>query len=108
MADCTRYHCPVIILLKFTRAHTLSFKRLIWDYKLADYDKLKNLVFESNLSEKIELEETIDKNIKDITGIFCGCQTINTEHKIINQNDHPWITCSIKKNLIRKSKRTFR
>ena len=59
MADYTRYYRPVIILLKFTRPHTPSFKRLIWNYKQADYDKLKNLVFESNVSEKKMNTKTI-------------------------------------------------
>ena len=99
MADYTRYHCPVIILLKFTRPHMPSFKRLIWNYKLADYDKLRNLVFESNLSEKIEYEENIDQNIKDITDTILAAakQSIPNKRVTINPHDQPWITCKIKK-----------
>ena len=112
MADYTRNHCPVIIILKFTRPHTPSFKRLIWNYKLhvADYDKLRNLVFESNLSEKIEYEENVDQNIKDITDTILAAakQSIPNKSVTINPNDQPWITCKIKKNWIRKRKRTFR
>ena len=33
-----RYHSPVIVLLKFTRPITKSFKRRVWYYQLADYE----------------------------------------------------------------------
>ena len=35
------YHCPIVVYLKFTRPSTISFKRKIWNYKLADYDKYR-------------------------------------------------------------------
>ena len=34
-----RYHCPTIVLLKFLRPRTAAYKRRVWYYKLADYDK---------------------------------------------------------------------
>ena len=40
IADYTRYHCPVITVLKFTCLHKPSFKRKIWNYNKADYNKL--------------------------------------------------------------------
>ena len=36
-----RYLCPVMALLKFTPPRASSFKRKIWYYKLADYNKFR-------------------------------------------------------------------
>ena len=39
--DQVRYHCPIMILLKFTPPRATAFKRTVWYYKLADYDKYR-------------------------------------------------------------------
>ena len=47
--DQIRHHCPTVVLLKFLRPHCKTFKRKIWNYKLADYTKYRSLVTDSNL-----------------------------------------------------------
>ena len=47
-----RYHCPVVVLLKFTRPTAKNFKRKIWNYKIADYEKYRRLLSESELASK--------------------------------------------------------
>lgn len=47
--DQTRFHCPIILLLKFIRPTFKSFKRRIWNYNLADYDKYRDLLSRSDL-----------------------------------------------------------
>ena len=37
--DQVRYHCPVILLLKFARPSLKSYTRKIWTYSQADFDK---------------------------------------------------------------------
>ena len=44
-----RYHCPVMVLLKLTPPRASSFKRKIWCYKLADYNKFRELLSEASL-----------------------------------------------------------
>ena len=44
-----RYHSPVIVLLKFTRSITKSFKRRVWYDKLADYEKYRLELSERNI-----------------------------------------------------------
>ena len=44
-----RYHCPVMVFLKFTPPRASSFKRKIWHYKLADYNKFRELLSEASL-----------------------------------------------------------
>ena len=104
-----RYHSPVIVLLKFTRPITRSFKRRVWYFKLADYEKYRLELSERNIYEKTQLTSNIDQNIKDITEAIMQAADKSIPNKIvtIKPSDHPWITCHIK-NMIRKRKRTFR
>ena len=43
-----RYHCPSMMLLKFTHPCATSYKRNIWSYKLADYNKNRKLFRKHN------------------------------------------------------------
>ena len=51
-----RYYCPVVVLLKFTRTTAKNFKRKIWNYKIADHEKYRRLLSESELASKLERE----------------------------------------------------
>ena len=103
-----RYHCPTIVILKFLRAYIPSYKRRIWNFQLADYEKYKRLLNESNILEKIESERNIDKNVQDISDAIIKAAEISIPNKIIivRPTDPPWITCYIKR-LIRKRKLAF-
>ncbi|MCG8077783.1 MAG: reverse transcriptase family protein, partial [Candidatus Thiodiazotropha taylori] len=107
--DLVRYHCPVVAALKFLRPQIKNFRRRIWYYKLADYDKYRTILSESNLVDKIEHDHNMDCNIKDIMDVILDAADKSIPNKVvtIKPNEHPWITCGIKK-LIRKRKRTFR
>ena len=59
-----RYHCQTIVILKFLRAYIPAYKRRIRNFQLADYEKYKRLLNESNILEKIEIERNIDKTSK--------------------------------------------
>ena len=65
--DQTRFHCPIIILLKFCRLTLKSFKRRIWNYNLADYDKYRDLLYRSDLIMDLTLVN-IDDVVQNITG----------------------------------------
>ena len=56
--DLTRYHCPIIVLMKFLRPPNKAFKQRIWNYNLADFDKYRHVLTNSNLEEK--LNQTTD------------------------------------------------
>ena len=107
--DQIRHHCPTVVLLKFLRPHCKTFKRKIWNYKLADYTKYRSLLTDSNLEEKINSTTNLDQNAKDITDTLTNIaeQAIPSKHITIRPKEHPWITCHIK-NLIRKRKRNFK
>ena len=86
-----------------------TFKRLIWNYNLADYDLYRTLLSEHNLVENLNLNEDIDENVKCITdAIFLAAeQSIPNKTITVRPAEHPWITCKIK-NHIRKRKRYYR
>ena len=60
--DQTRYHCPIIVLVKFLRPSTKTFKRRIWNYKMADFDKYRVVLSEYNLLGRLEQTNNIDEN----------------------------------------------
>ena len=104
-----RYHCPTIVILKFLRAYIPAYKRRIWNFQLADYEKYKRLLTELNIIEKIESERNIDKNVQDISDAIIKAAEISIPNKIITvrPTDPPWITCYIKR-IIQKRKLAFR
>ena len=55
-----RYHCPIMILLKFTPPRATTFKRKVWYYKLSDYDKYREELSEASLLLKIQTNNNID------------------------------------------------
>ena len=102
-----RYHCPVMVLLRFTLPRASSFKRKIWYYKLADYNKFRELLSEASLENLIQSNDNINQNIQDITDAIVSAAEKSIQNKIVKPNESPWITCHIK-SLIRKHRRIFR
>ncbi|MEW8544911.1 MAG: reverse transcriptase family protein [Candidatus Thiodiazotropha sp.] len=104
-----RYHCPTILLLKFLRPIYKTFKRRIWNYKLANFDQYREILSDLNLDEKLHTNTDINVNVQQITDALTVAAEQSIPNKIvtIRPAQHPWITCHIKK-LIRKRKRNFR
>ena len=104
-----RYHCPVLVLLKFLRPSTKTFKRKMYNYHQADFDRYRTLLSESDLENEIERNSNIDDNVQYLAAAILRASEESVPNKTvtIRPNDHPWITCHIK-NLIRKRKRMYR
>ena len=107
--DQVRYHCLIVVYLKFTRPSTISFKRKIWNYKLADYDKYRRLISEFNLVEHLQTDNDIDSNVQCISTAILSAADKAISNKVITVklSDQPWVTCR-RKQLVRTRKRTFR
>ena len=105
ISDQIRYHCPTVVLLKFTRPTLSSYKRKIWNYARADFDKFREILREHDLATQIQHTD-INTGVQQITeAVFdAASKSIPNKTVTIRPNDHPWITCHIK-NLIRKRKR---
>ena len=61
-----RYHCPIVLLLKFLRPSVTTFKRQIWNYTLADYNLYRTLLSEQNLTEQLNQNDDIDENTNKV------------------------------------------
>jgi hypothetical protein len=48
LTDQIRYHCPVIGFINYPKTPTKPFKRKIWFYEHADYEKLRQNLFNVN------------------------------------------------------------
>ena len=107
--DQTRYHCPVVVLMKFLRPENKTFKRKVWNYKLANFDRYREILTDFYLEEKVNQTHNINENIDCISEAIMTAaeQTVPNKIVTIRPNEHPWITCQIRR-LIRKRKRTYR
>ena len=91
------------------RAQDKTFKRRIWNYNLADFDKYRHILTNSKLEEKLNQKANIDQNTKEVTEtiIYVADQAIPNKYVTIRPTKHSWITCRIK-NLTRERTRNYR
>ena len=65
ISDQIRYHCPTVVLLKFTRPTLRSYKPKIWNYARADFDKFREILREHDLVTQIQhtdIDTTVPSN----------------------------------------------
>ena len=86
-----------------------TYIKRIWNYKLADFDKFRELLSDYNLIAKVEVTTDLDLNAQQITDVmfFAAEHSIPKKVVAIRPSETPWINCQIKK-LIRKRKRFFK
>ena len=109
LPDQIRYHCPIIVLLKFLRPSVKTYKRRVWYYAQADFTRYRKLLSEYNFEEDIEHSTDLEHNVKYITNALIEASEKSIPNKIVTtrSKDDPWITCCIR-NLLRKRRRFFR
>ena len=56
-----------IVIMKFIRLQNKTFKRKAWNYKLANFEKYREILTDYNLEEKLNLSMDIDEDINHIT-----------------------------------------
>ncbi|MEW8542639.1 MAG: reverse transcriptase family protein, partial [Candidatus Thiodiazotropha sp.] len=104
----TRFHCPVICILKFNKCLVKSYKRRVWNYDKADFNLFRNLL--SNVDWNCIINENdIEKAVENFTNLLIQTAEKSIPNKIatIRPNEYPWINGMIRK-LIRKRKRLYR
>ena len=104
-----RYHCPILVLLKFLCPKLKLTKRKIWYYERSDFIKYRDLLSGSDLINKINLDSNIDSNVSIINEAVLEAARKSVPNKVvtIRPNAHPWIDCNIRR-IIRKRKRAYR
>ena len=97
------------ISIQFNNLRAANFNKLNLQTKLADHDKYRQLLMDSNIMEKIDSHTNIDQNVKDMTDAITKAAEDSIPNKTvtIRPNDPPWITSHIRL-LIRKRKLTYR
>lgn len=106
--DLVRYHCPVILTLKFRKPRQKSFTRHIWLYEKGDYDKYRRLLEHTDwdfISPRNNVNEIADK----VTDLILKAAQESIPNKIvtIRPNEPQWINAFIKRQ-IRQRKRLFK
>ena len=107
--DQIRFHCPILVILKFLHPSTKAFKRRVFNYGRANFDIFRAQLTSYELEENIANNNNINENVTYVMDTLNKASQNSIPSKVvtIRPNEHPWITCQIR-NLIRKRKRTFR
>ena len=102
------FHWLTLVLLKFLRPSTKSFKRKIRNYERACFTQFRENFISFNLEEEL-VTENIDDNvvcIQEALDVACK-NSVPSKIVTIRPDEPQWITCHIE-NLIPKLKRAFR
>ena len=102
-----RYHCPIYVILKFSKPRNTSFERHIWYYDKGDYNALRNKARQTDWDSLHDNDiniyaNNISNQIVDIAAVCIPNKTVR-----IKPSEPPWITTYIKR-YIRKRKRTYK
>ena len=103
-----RYHCPVIGFINYPKTPTKPFKRKIWLYEHADYEKLRHNLFNVNW-DSLFLTDDIELITNDITNAILSAAESSIPSKIvtIRKGGPKWLSCNIRK-MIRQKNRIHR
>ena len=108
LTDQIRYHCPVIGFINYPKTPTKPFKRKIWLYEHADYEKLRQNLFNVNW-DSLFLTDDIELITNDITNAILSAAESSIPSKIVNirKGGPKWLSCNIRK-MIRQKNRIHR
>ena len=97
----TRFHCPVVLVLRQTKPKRLTFKRRIWLYENGDYDAYRTKLHETDWNSLTDIND-FDIATKNITNtiLLAAEDTIPSKIVTIRPNDVPWMNNEIR-NLIK-------
>ena len=102
-----RYHCPVAVILSFLKFKAQNYKRRIWKYDEADYNKYRQTLIDADLHTLVtnsqEDVNTIAQRINSVI-ISAAEQSIPNKTVTLRPADQPWMHNEIRK-LIRQRKR---
>ena len=90
-----------IISLIFDYNIKRAYKRKIWDYKNADFDKLNLLIAESNWSFLISEANNVSEAAENFTAHFLSCvrECVPEKNITIRPNDKPWFDSVLRKTI---------
>ena len=94
-------HKATYISLIFDYNIKRAYKRKIWDYKNADFDKLNLLIAESNWSFLISEANNVSEAAENFTAHFLSCvrECVPGKNITIRPNDKPWFDSVLRKTI---------
>ena len=103
-----RFHCPILVTLKFRKSIQKTFKREVWLYDRGNYNHYRQKLNDANwdaLFTSNNINEISDNITKHI--LTAAKDTIPNKKVTIRPNEPEWMNSKIK-TLIRQRKRLFR
>ena len=88
LSDQIRYHCPIIVLLKFLRPSVKTYQQRVWLYPQADFTRYRELLSEYNFKEDIERNTDLEHNVNYITNALIEASEKSIPNKIVTIG--PW------------------
>ena len=84
-----------------------SFKRHIWNYNLADYDKFRQILYNTNWQNELNTED-VDLKVHNITSSIINAGKLAIPNKIvtIRPGETPWVTSRIKTLYVKENARS--
>ena len=103
--DLTRFHCPVVLVLKFNKPKSSTFKRHIWLYDRGNYVAYNEQLNQTDWETLIDNNnvEEVAQNITN-TILTCAKNTIPNKLVTIRPNDIPWLNNNIRKLMRKRNK----
>jgi len=88
--DLTRFHCPIVSVLKLSKPVQSCYRRRIWLYKDGDYNKNRHLL-NSNDWTAILNNENLDNAAETLSNVILAAASLSIPNKdvIIRPNDVP-------------------
>ena len=103
-----RFHCPILVTLKFRKSIQKTFKREVWLYDRGNYNHYRQKLNDANwdaLFTSNNINEISDNITQHI--LTAAKDTIPNKKVTIRPNEPEWMNSKIK-TLIRQRKRLFR
>ena len=83
ISDQVRYHCPILVLLKFVCPKPKLTKRKIWYYQRADFNRYRELLSEYDFHNNVELEPNIDNIVNVINKTILEAAEKSVPNKVV-------------------------
>lgn len=100
-----RFHCPTVVVLKFTKPKQTSFQRKIWIYDKGDYviynDKLRSTDW-SFIENNPNVDATADTIANSI--LKAASESIPNTNVNIRPGDVPWMNKEVKQHIRKRTK----
>lgn len=84
--DQIRYHCPVLVLLKFLCPADKTFNRKIWNYSQPDFNMFRDLLSRIDFENYLESNTNIEDNVRFIAEAITDASVKAIPNKVVSHH----------------------